>query len=69
MADPDKYIVELEELTARTGNEFLPLQLENGGDGTTYKIQLKNIFPDAPADGAAYVRRNNTWVLLSSYLS
>ena len=44
MADPDKYIVELEELTARTGYEFHRVQLDNGGDGTTYKIKLKNIF-------------------------
>ena len=71
-AEPDKYIVELNELTLIAGTETIPTQQVTGGEGTTFKVSIDTlkayIFPDAPADGNAYVRKDNAWVLLSSVL-
>ena len=69
MAEVDKYIVELNEVMVPEGTEYLVFQEAIGGEETTFKISVDNlksyIFPDAPADGQAYVRVNNDWVLLS----
>lgn len=69
-AEPDKYITELDELTLIAGTESIPVQQIAGGDGTTYRITINRLqeFLDAPADGNAYVRKDNAWVLLSSVL-
>ena len=73
MSEVDKYIVELPAILVPAGTESIVIQQQDGGEGTTFQITIDNlkdyIFPDAPADGNAYVRVDNDWVLLSEYLS
>lgn len=69
--EPDKYIVELDELMSLAGTESIPVQKSSGGESSTFRItvnRLKSHILDAPADGNAYVRKDNAWVLLSSVL-
>ena len=72
MAEPDKYIVDMNQIVAPDGTESLPVQQAQGGENTTFRIILSNlkkyIFTDAPSDGQAYVRVDGEWVLLDDYL-
>lgn len=72
-AEPDKYIIELEQLMSIDGTESIPLQTANGDENSTFRVTIDTIksyiFEDAPADGNAYVRKDNEWVLLSSFLT
>lgn len=68
--EPDKYIVELEELKNLDGTESIPLQLkiddESIKDLTTFRALVstlkKYVYEDAPSDGYSYARKNGQWV-------
>ena len=68
MAEPDKYIVELNTLVSPVGTESIPVQQATGGEGTTFRLILNTlktfIFSDCPSDGFAYVRKDGSWVRL-----
>ena len=81
MAEPDKYIIELNPISSMDGTEAFVLQTSDGGENSTYYITASALkafmhsdlgtminFDDAPSDGEGYVRKDGEWVLLSSLL-
>jgi len=79
--EADKYIVDFSVREEPDGTEFLILQLNVGGENSTFKISLNAIksfvlegtgtmrmVDDVPDDDTPYVRVHGQWVKLSEYI-